>query len=157
MTTSSPRLPGQSITGSLSLGRAQRASRQLVQARTLVAGGHAVEALKLYTKILKSQPHNASALAESGWLEYEAGSEAGNAALMRTGEANVEEAVHSNPGASEAHLLLAYLLVNKGETAQAAAQLRLFLADHPSRQLVSAEHSTIIEVFRAVGQQPPAS
>lgn len=155
--TSSPKLPGQSITGSLTLGVQQRTARKLLQARTLVTSGHALEALKLYTAILKSQPHNPSALAESGWLEYEAGSQAGNASLMRSGEASVEEAVRFNPGAGEPHLLLANVLVREGRAARAADQMRLFLADHPSRQLVSAEHATIIAVFRAAGQQPPAT
>ncbi len=155
--TSGSRLPGQSITGSLSLSATQRTNRQLQQARILVADGRDLAALKLYALILRVQPRNPAALAESGWLEYQAGAQAHNQHLMHTGAIRVKDAVGLNPQMDEPHLLLAYVLIRSGNAPGAATQLREFLADHPPAQLVSTERNTILEVFRAAGETPPAS
>ena len=71
-----PRLPGESVTGSVTLTPAQQTARTLAQAETLESQGDAVDAVRLYELGPRQDPNQEQALAEMGWLEYEAGAEA---------------------------------------------------------------------------------
>ena len=51
----------------------QQTARTLAQAETLESDGNAVDAVKLYESVLRQDPTQEQALAEVGWLEYEAG------------------------------------------------------------------------------------
>ena len=90
------------------------------------------EALVLYNEVLKMDPTQSQALAESGWLTFEAGMVAGSKPLIAHGESLVREASSVDPGLYAAHLYLGVieLLANRNPKA-AMAQFNLFESLHP--------------------------
>jgi hypothetical protein len=150
------RLPGESATGSVTLTGSQQMERTLVQAETLVNRGNVVEALKLYESVLAQDPSQEEALAEVGWLEYEAGAQGEKASLLSLGERQEEQAERVDPGAPAPHLYLGSMLLAQGEPTGAVTQYRLFLADHPPPATVSAAAPFITKAFSETHQVPPA-
>ncbi len=73
VTQTGTRLPGQTETGSVSLSGAAQLRRTLAQAEALESSGDSAQALRLYAQVLGQDPTQPEALAESGWLEFEAG------------------------------------------------------------------------------------
>jgi tetratricopeptide (TPR) repeat protein len=150
------RLPGESATGSVTVTGSQQLERTLVQAETLVNEGNVVEALKLYESVLDQDPSQEEALAEVGWLEYEAGAQGEKASLLGLGERQEEQAERVDPAAPAPHLYLGSMLLAQGDPTAAVAQYRLFLADHPRKATVSAAVPFITKAFSEAHQVPPA-
>jgi tetratricopeptide (TPR) repeat protein len=151
-----PRLPGESVTGSVTLSPAQQAVRTLAQAETLESQGNDAQAVQLYETVLRQEPNQEQALAELGWLEYEAGAEAKQSTLLSLGEANEQRAEGLVPGDFAPHLYLGSMLLAQGDPTGAVAQYRAFLADHPPRAKVIAAEPLIIEAFSDAHLPPPA-
>jgi len=82
VTQTGTRLPGQTGSGSVSLSPGAQERRTLLQAEALQSGGNAAAALRLYQQILAHDPNQPDALAQSGWLEFEAGVRSKNAAVL---------------------------------------------------------------------------
>jgi tetratricopeptide (TPR) repeat protein len=133
----SNRLPGQTLDGSISLSPAQQTQRTLAQAQSLEGEGDDLDALKLYQSVLKQHPEQQEALAEVGWLEYEAGAAGKDAALLSLGEQQEQKAERVDSGAFAPHLYLGSMLLAQGDAPGAVAEYRLFLADHPPRATVT--------------------
>jgi tetratricopeptide (TPR) repeat protein len=151
-----PRLPGESVTGSVTLTKQQQLLRTLTQAETLESQGNAAEAVKLYGTVLQQDPNQEQALAEVGWLEYEAGAESKQGRLLSLGESEEERAATVDPGDFAPHLYLGSMLLAQGDATGSVAQYRLFLADHPPRARVTASVPFIIEAFSDAHVPPPA-
>ena len=106
-------------------------SEQLDRAAQLIGNGKAVDAIKLYDKILKGDPKQPVALAYRGWLIRLAG-------LKDEGFAYEERAVAADPSYPDAHFFRGMMLwQDKSDPAGAVAEFRLFLANRPPQAMVS--------------------
>jgi tetratricopeptide (TPR) repeat protein len=150
------RLPGESVTGSVTLSGSEATERSLAQAETLESQGDDVDALKLYQAVLRQDPTEEEALAEVGWLEYEAGARAKNSKLLSLGQQQELKAERVAPAAFAPHLYLGSMLLAEGDSAGAVAQYRQFLTDHPPRSNVTAAEPFIIKAFSAAHLALPA-
>lgn len=143
----SSRLPGETVSGSVSLSGQQQLQRSLTQAETLESQGNASEALEIYRQVLSRDPNQTEALAETGWLEFEAGVEAKNSKLLSQGQEEEQKAEHSDPSAFTPHLYLGSMYLVENDAADSVAQYRLFLADDPPAQSVSSAAQFIDRAF----------
>jgi cytochrome c-type biogenesis protein CcmH/NrfG len=120
----SPRQAGNSITGSLQLGRAQKIQQLLGEAQADIANGNVVAALAAYRQVLAIDATNVQALTQSGWLDFSAGSSDRDAALTTLGVKYLREAVTLAPRNPAPRLYYA-IVAAKG-------QFEVFLALKPS-------------------------
>jgi tetratricopeptide (TPR) repeat protein len=146
-TQSGTRLPGQTATGSVSLSRAAEVLRTRAQAEALEAAGNATGALGLYHQVLSLSPNDGVALAESGWLEFQAGVQARDARVLADAQLLEEKAQRVEPGAFAPHLYLGSMLLAEGDAGGAVAQYRQFLADGPPQSEVRAAQPYIAAAF----------
>lgn len=151
-----PRLPGQAPTGSIDLSQAQRETRQLQQAQSLVNGGHPSKALQVYGQVLSEDPSNPVALAEWGWLEWQAASAAKQENAAADGQAAVAKAVKLEPSLYAAQYYLGAIYLDQGNATQAVAHFRRFLSDHPSSTWRQDAAPVIRKAFGDAGQAVPA-
>jgi cytochrome c-type biogenesis protein CcmH/NrfG len=129
-----PRQAGNSITGSVSLSRAQQVQQLLTEAQADVADGNLVTALNAYQRVLVLEPKNVQALTQSGWLDFSAGSSDRQITVIDYGLKDLREAVRLAP--REAAPRLYYAIVadsTPGNRALAKRQFEVFLDLHPSR------------------------
>lgn len=152
----STRLPGDTATGSISLSRQQSLERELAQAQSLEASGDAPEALVVYHEVLQQDPTEEEALAESGWLEFQAGAQAKNSSLLSQGQEDEQKAEQSDPGAFAPHLYLGSMLLVEDDYAEAVAQYELFLSDGPPSSTVSSAAPFIDRAYEGAGLTPPS-
>jgi tetratricopeptide (TPR) repeat protein len=143
----SGRLPGETVTGSVTVSGSEQTARTLAQAQILEGRGDAAGALKLYGSVLRQQPNQEEALAESGWLEFEAGAEARQATLLTLGEQQERKAESAAPSAFAPHLYLGSMLLAEGHPVKAVAEYRQFLADHPPRATVATAVPFLTKAF----------
>jgi tetratricopeptide (TPR) repeat protein len=138
----SARQAGNSITGSVSLGRAQQITQLLSEAESDVANGNDATALSAYEQVLALSPKNVSALTESGWLDFSAGSENTNPTLVALGIKDLRKAIAAaprNPAPRLYYGIVAYS--TPGNKALAKSEFSVFLDLHPSKgQLASAKY-----------------
>jgi tetratricopeptide (TPR) repeat protein len=150
------RLPGQTATGSVSLSHGAQLQRTLAQAETLETAGNASGALRLYHQVLVQDPNQPEALAESGWLEYQAGVQAQDAGLLSSAQQLEQEAQRAEPGAYAPHLYLGSMFLAEGDAMGAVTQYRRFLSDGPPQGEVRAAQPFIAEAFHKAGLPVPA-
>ncbi len=155
-TQSGTRLPGQTATGSVSLSRAAQLRRTLAQAETLESEGDVSDAVPLFEEVLARDPTQPDALAQLGWLEYEAGVASRDPAVLAKAQQLEETALRAAPDAYAPHLYLGSMLLAEGDNTGAVAQYRQFLADAPPTAEVRAAQQFIDEAFKAVHQPVPA-
>jgi tetratricopeptide (TPR) repeat protein len=155
----SPQLPGQAISGSVDLNPSKQIERELAQAAVLAdegTAGSVRQALAVYRDILSKDPNQPQALAETGWLEWEAGALAGDASLVARGKALVERSLAVRPDDYAAHFFLGTILLKQGDQpAAAAAQYRLFLAEGPPAGEVATAAPFIRQAFATAGLPLP--
>jgi hypothetical protein len=133
-----PRQPGSSETGSISGSVAQQVARLLGQAEIDQAIGNDVNALIAYNEVLALEPKNSEALAQSGWLYFTAGSAGHDVGSVRLGVSRLARAVRLAPTDPSARLYYAIAAASTpGSRAVAIAQMRIFLALHPSAHLLA--------------------
>jgi tetratricopeptide (TPR) repeat protein len=137
----SPRQAGNSVTGSLSLGRAQQISQLLTEAEADVANSNPVAALSAYHQVLALDPSNVQALTQSGWLDFSAGSAAHNSGIVELGIKNLEKAIALAPRQPAVRLYFAIVAdATPGNAVIAKKEFKIFLALSPSPgQLVIAK------------------
>jgi hypothetical protein len=155
-TQTGDRLPGQTATGSVSLSRAAQLRRTDAQAQDLEAGGDAAGALRLYQLVLAQDPNQVEALAESGWLEFEAGVQARDGSVLTQAQQLEQRAERADPGAYVPHLYLGSMLLVEGDAPGAVSQYRQFLADGPPPDKVRTAEPFIRKAFTQAGQPVPA-
>ena len=149
------RLPGQTPTGSVRLSSAQQIQQTLDQAVSLETSGDAARALRLYREVLQSDPTQEQALAESGWLEYEAGVTARNATLLSTGQRDEETAERVDPSAYAPHLYLGSMLLVERRSSDAADEFDRFLAASPPTEVVSRAWPYVVRADTESGRPVP--
>jgi hypothetical protein len=128
-----PRQPGTSITGSVSLGRAQQVTQLLDEAQVDVANGHVTAALNAYGQVLVLSPKDVTAMTQTGWLEFSAGSSRHRASLVALGVEELHAAVSEHPRAAAPRLYYAIVAdATPHNEALAKTQFRIFLDLGPS-------------------------
>jgi tetratricopeptide (TPR) repeat protein len=154
----SPGLPGQPLSGSITLPKAQLIEEQLVEALTLNNDGQTVSALQLYQKVLSEDPEDPEALAASGWLEWNYGSAGRSSTLMAAGRASEEKVIKLTPTFYAGHLYLGLILLNEDHNAPGAVdQFNAFLADHPSASEVKSVAALVAVAYRDAKVPIPAA
>lgn len=119
--------------------------------------GEEVLALREFSKVLRSNPHQPDALTYQGWLLYQAGVKDHSAALRYQGLIFLSEAVRLAPRYPDAHLFYGLALYGTDRDLQTSlAQLKEFFKEKPPQSLVSAASNQISAVYRAAGEQVPA-
>jgi len=108
------RLPGQQATGTVSQSTARALHDQLIEAETAAAAGDSGRALQLFNAILVKHPQNAEALAESGWLTYQAGLIGEQPRSMSAGAKLIARSITLDPGAPAGHLYAALIAAREG-------------------------------------------
>ena len=151
------RQPGQASSGSVSLSQAQLIEQQLNQATTLDQQGSTKAALELYDKVLTEDPSNPAALAYAGFLQWNVGTTAHVASLVRIGRAEIETAVKDAPTYFQAHLFYGLVLANQDHNDTAAvAPFGDFLADGPPAAELSQAAPLVSAAYEAAGVALPS-
>ena len=110
----------------------------LPQAASLVQSGRVTEGLKVYDQILAIDPAQPEALAEAGWLTFQAGVSARSNDLASKGAAEIRASVESDPSLAPSRLFLGVVeLIGAGNPSAAMVQFREFLRLKPSAALVA--------------------
>jgi hypothetical protein len=137
----SPRQPGNSITGNVSLGQSQEVTQLLTQGQADVANGDVVAALSAYQQVLTLRPKNVVALTETGWLEFSAGSSKTNPALVSLGVRDLRRAITYGPRDAAPRLYYAIVAESTpGNSVLAKKEFRVFLALNPSKGQLAIAH-----------------
>lgn len=139
--STSPRQVGNSDTGSISLTRSQLIDRLLTQGQADIANGQIVTALNAYEKVLNLDAKNVTALTETGWLDFTAGSAAKNVQVVELGIRDLEKAVSVAPRQPAPRLYFAIVAdATPGNQKVAKTEFEAFLSLKPSRgQLAIAQ------------------
>jgi len=157
----SPRLPGQPETGSITQNLTQEVQTQLAEATALVDEGtqsSLSQALTVYRTVLTEDPNQPQALAETGWLEWEAGYSVGDSSLESNGRVLVQRSLKVERDDYAAHLFLGTIELNQDhDPAAAVTQYDDFLSEHPPTSLVTQAAPLIKQVDAAVGRPVPAA
>ncbi len=128
------RQPGTSPTGGVTLSTPQRVAQLLAEAQADTASGNDAAALDAYARVLGLDPANATALVQTGWLDFSAGSAAKSASVVAAGVHDLARAVSLYPSDPAARLYYAIAADSTpGEASLAIAQFRVFLSLHPTR------------------------
>ncbi len=152
----SPRLPGQTATGGVKTPQTQTVQHDLAAAATLVQNGKLDTALNVYKEILSVTPRQPQALAEWGWLSWEAADSAGNLTLAAQGRSAVADSVKLDPSLFAGRLYLGSILLAQHQPTQAVVQYKAFLADHPPKSWVTTAAGYISQAFTEAKQPVPA-
>jgi tetratricopeptide (TPR) repeat protein len=152
----SPRLPGEYATGSVSLNTAQTIERQLTQAKILVGDGRDTQALQLYGEVLAEDPRQPVALAEWGWLDWRAATSAKEATVAAEGASALEEAVKVDRELFAAQYYLGVVLYDEGASTKAVAHFASFLADKPTATWLRDAASVIRAAYGAAHEPVPS-
>jgi len=151
------RQPGQASSGSVSLSQAQLIEQQLQQAAVLNDKGSTKAALELYDKVLSEDPSNPAALAYAGFLQWNVGSTAQVASLVRIGRAEIETSVKDSPTYYQGHLFYGLVLENQDHNhAAAVAQFDDFLADNPPAAELPQAAPLVAPAYKGAGVPLPA-
>ena len=153
----SNRLPGQTVTGSVSLTPAQQINEQLAEAAEDENQSQLGPAAQLYQSVLAKHPDNEVALAQLGWLEYETGVQGDSTSLIKDARAKLDRAIGLNPGDYAARLYLGTILLRQdGNAAGAVAQYDDFLADHPPASVLGQAAPELRQAYQQAGVALPA-
>jgi tetratricopeptide (TPR) repeat protein len=152
------RQPGQASSGSVSLSQAQLIEQQLQQALALNNDGNTKEALELYDKVLSEDPSNPAALAYAGYLQWNVGSSAHVATLVKIGRAEIETSVKDSPSYYQGHLFYGLVLENQDHNdAAAVTQFNDFLADDPPSAEPSQVAALVAGAYQGAGVPVPSA
>ena len=128
-----PRQAGNSITGSITLGRAQAVQQLLGEAEADVANGDVVAALNAYQQILAHDATNVVALTQTGWLDFSAGSADHNLTLITLGVRDLRRAIALAPRQPASRLYYAIVADStSGNGALAKREFETFLRLGPT-------------------------
>ena len=131
-------------------------AQQLADAGDFVDQGKLSSALALYSQVLTEVPHQPVALAEKGFLEWDAGYQDHQTGVMAKGRSLVAESVQVAPSAPVGHLFLGIIDLDQDkDPASSVAQMSLFLADHPPTALLDQAASVVAAAYRADGKPVP--
>ena len=127
------RQPGTSSTGAVTLDRAQKITQLLEEAQADTANSDYVAALSAYQQVLDLDGGNITALTQTGWLDFSAGSAAHNVTLTNLGIADLRRAISLAPRSAAPRLYYAIAAFSTpGNRALAVREFRVFLSLSPS-------------------------
>jgi tetratricopeptide (TPR) repeat protein len=133
LSATSPRQAGNSGDGNIDLTRTQLIDRLLTEAEADVANNQDVTALNAYAKVLNLEPKNVTALTQSGWLDFTAGSAAHKASVVEVGIRELEKAIAVAPRQSAPRLYFAIVADSTpGNERVAKTEFEEFLKLKPS-------------------------
>jgi cytochrome c-type biogenesis protein CcmH/NrfG len=133
ISATSPRQPGNSGDGGISLTRTQTIDRLLAQAEVDVANNQDVTALSSYARVLALDPNNVTALTQSGWLDFTAGSSAKESSVVELGILDLERAIAVAPRQAAPRLYFAIAADSTpGNQKVAKSEFEVFLRLKPS-------------------------
>ena len=127
-----PRQQGTSITGSVQLGNSAQVKQLLLEAEADIANGQIATALDAYSRVLAIDEKNVTALTQSGWLVFSAGSASKNAELINKGSRLVSDAYVLAPNNPATVLYSAIIATSHGESKISTQLFKQFLALKPS-------------------------
>lgn len=131
--STSPRQAGNSGDGGIDLTRAQTIDRLLAQAEVDVANNEDATALSAYAQVLGLDPKNVTALTQSGWLDFTAGSAAKESSVVEVGIRDLEMAISVAPRQSAPRLYFAIVADSTpGNQRVARSEFEAFLRLKPS-------------------------
>jgi hypothetical protein len=138
--STSPRQAGNSGDGGITLSRSQQITRLLNQAEADVENKQDVTALSAYARVLTLDPKNVTALTQSGWLDFTAGSAAKKDSVIEVGIRELEEAITVAPRQPAPRLYFGIVADSTpGNQKVAKTEFEEFLKLKPSRaQMVVA-------------------
>jgi hypothetical protein len=152
------RQPGQASSGGVTLSQAQLIEQQLQQALVQNNKGHTTAALELYNKVLSEDPSNPAALAYAGYLQWNVGTSAHVAQLIRIGRAEIQTAVKDSPSYYQGHLFYGLVLENQDHNhAAAVTQFNEFVADGPPAAELPQVAPLVAGAYKAVGKPVPSA
>jgi tetratricopeptide (TPR) repeat protein len=152
------RQPGQASSGSVSVSQAQLIEQQLQQASALNDKGSTKAALELYDKVLTEDPSNPAALAYAGFLQWNVGTTAQVASLVRVGRAEIQTSIKDSPTYYQGHLFYGLVLENQDRNhAAAVTQFNDFLADNPPAAELPQAAPLVSGAYKAAGLPLPAA
>jgi tetratricopeptide (TPR) repeat protein len=152
------RQPGQASSGSVSVSQAQLIEQQLQQASALNDKGSTKAALELYDKVLSEDPSNPAALAYAGFLQWNVGTTARVASLVRIGRAEIQTSIKDSPTYYQGHLFYGLVLENQDRNhAAAVSQFNDFLADDPPAAELPEAAPLVAPAYEAAGLPLPAA
>jgi len=152
------RQPGQASSGTVTVSEAQQIEEQLQQALALNNKGDTQGALELYDTVLSEDPSNPAALAYAGWLQWNVGTSAHVASLVRIGRAEIQTAVKDSPSYYEARLFDGLVILNQDHDAAAAVtQFNAFLADDPPAAELPQVAPLVAGAYEGAGQPVPSA
>ena len=144
--SSGQRLPGATASGNTQQQQSD-INGDLNQAQQLFTQGKAVDALKLYDKVLKQEPNNAIALTFRGWVLEAAG-------LHDDAMASLDKAEAADPTFAMAHFFRGMVLFQgKGQPAAAIPEFEAFLATKPPADAVTTAQQVLDQAKKAAGQK----
>ncbi len=127
------RQPGTSSTGAVTLDRAQKITQLLDEAQADTANNDYVAALSAYQQVLNLDSGNVTALTQTGWLDFSAGSAAHNVTLTNLGISDLRRAISLAPRSAAPRLYYAIAAASTpGNRALAVREFRVFLSLSPS-------------------------
>jgi tetratricopeptide (TPR) repeat protein len=136
------RTPGQQVSGAIAGTQAEL----LARARDSLSRGKALDAVKAYDAVLRSDPRNAEALAYRGWVLKLAG-------LPDRGLESIDRAIAADPSYPDAHFFRGMILKqDKKDPAGAVKELRIFLASNPTGDLVPMVQQVFDQALQESGQ-----
>ncbi len=128
------RQAGNSDTGSVSLSRTQQVQQLLTEAQADIANGNVVAGLSAYGQVLVLSPKNATALTQTGWLDFSAGSSDASPSLVALGIKDLRMAIAYSPRNTAARLYYAIVADSTpGNEALAKSEFKVFLSLGPSK------------------------
>jgi tetratricopeptide (TPR) repeat protein len=138
------------------LSTAARIQLELGEAAVLANGGHVLQAVAVYDKVLELDPNQPQALADSGWIVRLAGLSSKNSSLVTGGDKEIAAAVKASLGYA---LARAYdgvaLFEDKHSASSAVDQFNALLADHASPTLIASVRAQAAAAYRAAGVAVP--
>jgi tetratricopeptide (TPR) repeat protein len=139
--STSPRQAGNSGDGNISLTQSELIARLLTEGQAEVASGQVVTALNAYQKVLTLDAKNVTALTETGWLDFTAGSAAKKASVVELGIRYLEKAIAVAPRNAAPRLYFAIVAdATPGNQKVATTEFKEFLRLKPSAgQMAIAE------------------
>lgn len=152
------RLPGQTPSGTANLSRQAQIQQSLVQGAALENEGKPGRAAQVYQSVLAEQPNNGVALAQLGWLEYEAGVKGGSAILVTHGRTDLVRAVKLAPMDYAGRLYLGTVILQQDKDApKAVVQYQAFLEANPPVSLLNQAAPLLRQAYSEAGVRLPAA
>lgn len=151
------RLPGEGPSGSVDLNSAQQVARDLAQGATLLTEHRDLAAMRVYGQALELDPKQPLALAEWGWLTWQAATKARSQGAAAEGASALVSSVRRDPGLYVGQYYLGAVLLDEGDPAGAAVHFSRFLHDRPPGSWVRAAAPVIRRADAAAHVRVPSA